>query len=245
MRITRWIFIIGGILTFLYPIGKNTYSNRVQKKYLLQFESEMVSLKGRERGEQEGGIIPYQELGPFFSSYRKNKGKYQENLTLEMEDVEEKSLEESRSLDIRDREIRPMKEEGSFETAIGIIYIDKIQLKLPVLNGSTGKHLDKGAGHLPGTDLPGEYGNSAIAAHRSHTYGRFFNRLNELETGDIIRLQSLSDEFYYYVYDKKIVKPQDVSVLKRNSQEKRVTLITCDPIYKGTHRLIIHARMIP
>ena len=70
----------------------------------------------------------------------------------------------------------------SYET-LGIMEIDKIDLKLPVLNGTSEAILRIGAGFLEGTTAIGEPGNTVLTAHRSHTYGRFFNRLDELEVG--------------------------------------------------------------
>ncbi|QNO14222.1 class D sortase [Alkalicella caledoniensis] len=130
------------------------------------------------------------------------------------------------------------------EGTMGIIQIPKIDVLLPILPGASNSNLNKGAGHLTETNELGEIGNSAVAAHRSHTYGRFFNRLDELEVGDKIIIKTYSGEFIYTVYDKKIVVPTDLSVLKSTKEERILTLITCTPLYRSTHRLIIHAKVI-
>jgi len=98
-----------------------------------------------------------------------------------------------------------------------------------------------GAGQVSGTTKLGDIGNAALAAHRSHTYGRMFNRLDELEIGDKIIVETKDGTFEYTVYKKHVVEPTDLSVLNKNNKDRVLTLITCTPIYTATHRLIIHA----
>ncbi|NLG87587.1 MAG: class D sortase, partial [Firmicutes bacterium] len=68
----------------------------------------------------------------------------------------------------------------------GILVIDKIGLKIPVLKADTKENLNISVAHVAGTAGPGEVGNYVIAGHRMRTYGRHFNRLNELSKGDRI-----------------------------------------------------------
>lgn len=126
---------------------------------------------------------------------------------------------------------------------MGILIIDKIDLTLPILHGATDEHLKIGAGHLTSTPTIHEIGNTAIAAHRSYTYGRQFNRLDELESGDSIIVETNVNHYEYIVVDKLIVDPTDVSVLEHNKDISVLTLITCDPIKNPTHRLIVQAEM--
>ncbi|MNN67995.1 Sortase family protein [compost metagenome] len=99
------------------------------------------------------------------------------------------------------------------------------------------------AAHMKETAPLGEVGNAAIAAHRSRTTGRLFNRLNEVKIGDTISIKTSTEEYQYEVYDISIVEPTDVSVLNGDNTSKILTLITCDPLVNPTHRLIIHAKM--
>lgn len=127
--------------------------------------------------------------------------------------------------------------------AIGIVTIDKIKVNLPIAEGVTLDVLKFAIGHMPGTAELGEIGNTVLAGHRSHTFGSFFNRLDEVEIGDVIVLQKSDGTFVTYEVDHKVfVKPDDLSVLKGNATEKALTLITCHPEINPTSRLIIHAR---
>ncbi|MGW9530448.1 class D sortase [Paenibacillus terrae] len=127
---------------------------------------------------------------------------------------------------------------------IATIRIDRINLELPVLEGATREHMRYAAVHMSETAALGQVGNAAIAAHRSRTTGRLFNRLNEVKIGDQILIHTRSEKYLYEVYNISIVAPSNVSVLKSSKEQKLLTLITCDPLVKPTHRLIVHAKQL-
>jgi len=53
----------------------------------------------------------------------------------------------------------------------------------------------------------------------------------------------MSGEFEYEVYESKVVKPEEISVLDNRSGEE-ITLVTCTPIRIATHRLIIKGKIV-
>lgn len=126
---------------------------------------------------------------------------------------------------------------------IGIISIDAIDLKLPILEGATKKNMKHAAAHMSETTALGQVGNAAIAAHRAHTEGRLFNRLDEVSMGDEILVQNEKEKYKYKVYNIVIVEPTDLSVLDKNDEDAIITLITCDPMINPTHRLIVQAKL--
>ncbi|WP_277674468.1 class D sortase [Piscibacillus halophilus] len=127
---------------------------------------------------------------------------------------------------------------------IGLLHIEKIDLTVPMLQGASEENLDIGVGIMDGTDPLGNVGNTGIAGHRSYTEGRLFNRLDEISKGDEIIIETLDGEWLYEVFDTKIVTPDDVSVLEPMAEESIITLITCEPMYDPTHRIIVHAKKI-
>ena len=124
---------------------------------------------------------------------------------------------------------------------IGKIVIDKINLELPIIEEANEENLKIGATHVLYTPLPWEKGNCFIAAHRSWTYGRNFNRLDELQSGDIIKIitKKIFTEkiFTYKVITKEIVEPENKEVFNRKYD---LTLTTCTPLYTPTHRLLVY-----
>lgn len=129
-------------------------------------------------------------------------------------------------------------------TVIGRIKIQSASINLLLVEGTTSKDLNWGAGHLTATPMPGEIGNSAIAGHRNHTFGSLFSRLGEVAIGDRITVEYNKTEYIYEAYEILTVLPDDTSVLAQTDDAAILTLITCAPKGSDTHRLIIHAKLI-
>lgn len=127
---------------------------------------------------------------------------------------------------------------------VGQLLIPKINVKLPIMNGATLANMKIGAAWMKETTPIGQNGNAAIAAHRSQTKGRFFNRLDEVAVGDEIKIIAEGKEYKYTVFNIVVVEPSDVSVLKGKRSEQIITLITCTPLKVATHRLIVQARLV-
>ena len=125
---------------------------------------------------------------------------------------------------------------------IGLLRIPKISLEEAVREGSTDSVLSSALGHMEGTALPGEEGNCCIAGHRNYTFGKYFNRLNEMEIGDFIELETYDANYVYEINDIFVVEPTEVSVLD-DIEGENLTLITCTPLFVGSHRLIIRATL--
>ena len=89
----------------------------------------------------------------------------------------------------------------------------------------------------------GEIGNCVIAGHRNYSFGKYFNRLNEVEIGDNIYVDTKDATYKYEVYDIIVVEPDDLSVLD-NTDEEIITLYTCTPVVIGTHRLVVKAKRV-
>lgn len=126
---------------------------------------------------------------------------------------------------------------------IGKITISKADIDLILLEGTSDKELKIGAGHMHDTANPGDVGNCVIAGHRNYTFGSMFNRLDEIEVGDKVDIEFQGQHYTYCIESVSIVKPDEVSVLAQNTKEKELTLITCHPVYTGTHRLIIKGKL--
>ena len=118
------------------------------------------------------------------------------------------------------------------------LIIPRIGLDDIVLEGVTTSTLNGGPGHLPGSVLPGDAGNSIVSAHRD----RHFKRLGELQVGDTIVTQTELKSTSWVVESRKVVH-RTVPALFETSQPA-LTLTTCWPIgYLGgaPERLIIKA----
>lgn len=128
------------------------------------------------------------------------------------------------------------------EQTIARIEIPRIGVNDIVVEGTNEGALLKGPGHLVETPLPGMGGNFAVAGDRV-LYGGPFLNLDEVENNDEIILQTPYGNFNYTVVNKAITVPEDVSMLQPVVGQELITLITCDPPWDTSHRLIIQGRL--
>jgi sortase A len=125
---------------------------------------------------------------------------------------------------------------------VGILSIPKISLSMVIIEGTDADQLRSGPGHYPGTPLPGEAGNVAIAGHRT-TYLHPFYNLNELASGDPINILTAQGWFVYRVINSEAVAPTDVAVVAPTPTPE-LTLTTCNPRYSASQRLVVHAVLV-
>jgi len=127
-------------------------------------------------------------------------------------------------------------------TGIGILTIDKIWLRLPVVEGVSENGLKIAVGHVTQTAVIGNIGNAVIAGHRSYTSGHMFNRLDELEIGDIIGYEAINGEtMQFMVFEIAEIYPDDQIAFIQPIDESIITLYTCTPIRVASHRLLVRA----
>ncbi len=125
---------------------------------------------------------------------------------------------------------------------LAVLRIPKIQLEVPVLDGTDAHTLNRGAGWIEGTARPGESGNVGIGGHRDS----FFRGLKDLKVNDSISLETPHGTARYVVDQIRIVKPEDVSVLDP-TPEPVLTLVTCYPfrfIGSAPKRYVVTARLV-
>jgi sortase A len=127
------------------------------------------------------------------------------------------------------------------EQIVGQLEIPKIGKNLIVVEGTGDNSLKKGPGHMEETPLPGANGNFAVAGDRV-LYGAPFLSLNDMSAGDQVIMRTQYAQLTYTVTGKRVTDPEDTSVLNPVGYEA-ITLITCDPPWSTSHRLIVSGKM--
>ncbi len=121
----------------------------------------------------------------------------------------------------------------------------------PISEGvSRSKVLDsKGIGHYPKSQMPGDVGNFATAAHRT-TYGKPFTNIQNLRKRDYVVVRTQDVWFVYKVIDHEIVAPNDISVVSRdpfklggNDTHRYLTMTSCHPRFSALQRYVVHGEL--
>lgn len=127
-------------------------------------------------------------------------------------------------------------------SALALLEIPSASVADVVVNGATVSALRHGPGHITGTALPGQPGNSAIAGHRT-SYGAPFADLDDVKIGDDVRVTTRDGRFTYTVSDVRIVSPRQTEVLRPRKDRSLLTLITCHPRWSTAKRLVVVAEL--
>lgn len=134
----------------------------------------------------------------------------------------------------------------------GIMYVPRFGPDYAVRMGggvSRERTLDTiGIGHYPGTQMPGEVGNFAVAAHRTGFGGAPFYSIDELRVGDPVIVET-ADGWYTYIFRTlEYVRPTAVDVLDPVPQAtptgiggRYLTMTSCSPRHTIAERIIAYA----
>ena len=126
------------------------------------------------------------------------------------------------------------------------IRIPKLGVDVVVVEGTSASALRAGAGHYPQTPLPCDVGNVGIAGHRT-TYGKPFNQIDRLSTGDVVYLDTPIGSCVYKVAKAPfVVDPNDFSVVAPppDPAARWLTLTSCTPKGSAAHRIVIRAEYV-
>lgn len=136
---------------------------------------------------------------------------------------------------------RALRRDAQAGDATGRIRIPRIDANLVVVKGTDTVSLRKGPAFYEDNPLPGTPGTVAVAGHRT-TYGAPFRKIDKLRPKDEIVVEMPYGRFVYKVEKTRIVKPTELSVVRRVSFD-RLVLSACHPLYSAAKRIIVFARL--
>jgi len=123
--------------------------------------------------------------------------------------------------------------------------INNVLIEGKIFQGIDSKTMDQGFWHFPTSKYPGQKGNAVIIGHRflniPPAKDTFFN-LDKVNIGDSVILKHNEGEWKYIVTETKIVEENDISIVK-DTDDYRLTLITCTPLWTSEKRLVIIAKL--
>ncbi|HWO07501.1 MAG TPA: sortase [Candidatus Paceibacterota bacterium] len=135
------------------------------------------------------------------------------------------------------------------------LIIQEIGLDIKVLNPETRSliELDEvlkgGPARYVDSALLGEQGNILIFGHSSHLpvvhnqMYKVFNKIPELETGDLIALQGGGKEYVYRVTSLKQVNAEE-GIIDLARTGNKLTIVTCDTLTSKSSRFVLEAELI-
>ncbi|MGC5009885.1 class E sortase [Streptosporangium sp. DT93] len=135
--------------------------------------------------------------------------------------------------------------------AVAMLRIPRLggDYRYAVVEGVDADRLRMGPGHYPGTAMPGKIGNFVLSGHRT-TYAAPFNRIDELQPGDPLVVDTREARYTYRVTGTRIVDPTELGVVApvpgrpdRKPAKAMITFVTCHPEYSAAQRLIVFGEL--
>ena len=116
------------------------------------------------------------------------------------------------------------------------------------------KDLESGLAHFMKTAAPGQNGNLIVSGHSSNFvwakggYNHIFEKLNDLQVGDLVTIQTVQKngrmfEYQYKITDKFVTTANDQKIFE-NTPNPTLTLSTCWPLGTNLKRLIVKAEIV-
>ena len=125
--------------------------------------------------------------------------------------------------------------------SLGYITIPKIDVNLPIYNGTSQDVLSKGVGRMEQSSYPlgGVSTHCVLTGHRGLPSAVLFTDLDKLEIGDEFYLHVLDEILAYKVDQIKVVEPNESGDLEIIDGKDYCTLVTCTPYAINSHRLLV------
>ena len=213
------VAILIGFSVLLYPRISKFVNSRSQSRIVEQYFDEVAGMDGANT------------LAILEAAHA-----YNENL-----------LRKEHRFDFTEEETAAYKKQlNTGRSVIGILDIDKINVKLPIYHGTGIDVLQDGIGHLQGSSLPvgGAGTHTIISGHRGLPSSKLLSDLDQVAEGDIFLLHILGETLTYQVDSIKTVEPDEVRALDIEKDMDCCTIVTCTPYGVNTHRLLVRGQRI-
>ncbi|TAA73661.1 class D sortase [Planococcus salinarum] len=162
--------------------------------------------------------------------------------------VEHTEIKETEAAPIDKRAMGQPLEVPSYESPpkideeFGTLTIPKLEVSIPIFEGTDPDQLAKGIGHFANSVLPGEDNNSVLSGHRDTV----FRQLGEVGEDDLLIVTTSAGEFTYRIQKVRIVDADDRTVIVPKPRAT-LTVTTCYPfdfVGNAPERYVLVAELI-
>jgi LPXTG-site transpeptidase (sortase) family protein len=225
------VLVLIGVVMYAYPIIANFISQQYTDVTIKSFDETVQTMQVQ---KVTSGITLNAEGSPLDELLEKVEA-YNKNLY----DEGQKDLVDPFSYQVSSFDLSNY---GIEDNLFGYIEIPKLSVKLGVYLGATSANMSKGAVHLTQTSLPigGVNTNAVIAAHRGTRYRDMFLHIDNLKSGDTVKITNAWKTLTYKVTSTAIIAPNQIDKVLIQKGRDMVTLISCNPYGKSTQRYVVY-----
>ncbi|MGX7149386.1 class C sortase [Enterococcus ureasiticus] len=220
------VFFVGGLALVLYPFISNELNNYLDNQLITFYQQQANQQNAKELAEaKQKWQAKNEQLLKEANSQKIGSDPFSEKES-------EKKVNEKSYLE---------------KHTIAFIDIPKINVSLPIFNGTNDLLLEKGAGLLEGTSYPigGAGTHSVITGHRGLISAKLFTDLPNLKKEDTFVIMIAKEKHAYKIDQIRVVEPDDTELLRVVDGKDYVTLLTCTPFMVNSHRLLVRGHRVP
>lgn len=127
------------------------------------------------------------------------------------------------------------------------LVIPAIGVDMPIIEGKDEKVLYRGgAWRIPTSSTPDQGGNTVLSGHRWQyrpPSNRTLYLLDKVKEGDLVVVYWRGREYDYKIVGHEVVAPNRVDILAKTDQP-RLTIFTCTPLFSTKQRLVLYGQLI-
>ena len=124
------------------------------------------------------------------------------------------------------------------------LIMPSIQLEQIIHIGNNPRDVNKGVWKLPASSNPADGSNTVLVGHRfSYKHPAVFYHLDKVKQNDQLVVVYNQKIYKYTVKETQIVPPNQKQIESPSDQPK-LTLYTCDPLWSTKNRLVLEAELV-
>lgn len=121
-----------------------------------------------------------------------------------------------------------------------VLEIPKISLKRGVVDSTNNfSSINYAISVDKNSNYPNEYGNFILYAHSGNSSIAYFKHLNKVDLNDSVYVYFNGIKYHYIIYDKYDIEKTGTTSVISSSNNKYITLITCNQNRKGYQTILI------
>ncbi|MDR2715512.1 MAG: class C sortase [Coriobacteriaceae bacterium] len=228
LALSKYVYalvFVAGAAAFFYPLVTNYMNYQAQTQVISAYKKELAAQNAIDVAELLEKATAYNEF------IARLEGNATDAITEEEQALSEVAYDDLYIVGAQ---------------ALGYVTIPKIDVELPLFQGSSDAVLNHGVGHLERSSLPvgGENTHSVLVGHRGLPTSRLFRDLDLLEKGDLFFVHAFDTSLAYEVESIIVILPTEAEFLQIQKGRDLCTLITCEPYMVNSHRLLVTGHRI-
>ena len=234
-----FVLIAVGIFTIIYPFADEQLYKIGQNKIIEEFDKtfETEPTKRNVNKSLKGTVTQAHSATPDLNRLRHDIKTYNKKIYAEgQSNLNSKSSYQSSPLNLYSY--------GFQNNIYGYISIDKLELNMALYLGASDYNMSIGAACMSQTSIPygGKNTNAVIAGHCGCGGRLYFRYIENLKKGDMVKITIPFGTKVYQVYEKKIIKPNDIQKIFIKKGKDMITLFTCYPYPTNKYRCCVFCK---